>query len=202
MNAAISRTLAKAVSETPKWDASAAGLCGRMTAQAPSPACRKSMKTITGTRIFTSLRCRQPMRATVPSARIRTVSILVTKRWLNSIKVETAMLGMNLPLQRGHDLPQPACEPVLVTVAPIISTTSIPTVAATASQRASRVNLGSDAVIVCSRSSVTPVKMLVASAETTGSEKCTRSFRTPRQEESSIQGRNNADMGDEDAARR
>jgi hypothetical protein len=44
-------------------------------------------------------------------------------------------------------LPQPACEPVFVTVAPMMSTMNMPIVAAAASQRAAFLNLTSGVVM-------------------------------------------------------
>src|SRR5438105_1299777 len=65
----------------------------------------------------------------------RTLSTAVTARWLYSIAVATVNSGTNCPLHSGHERPQPSAEPVLVTAAPITSTSSIPPQVAAASQR-------------------------------------------------------------------
>src|SRR5579864_7042432 len=49
--------------------------------------------------------------------------------------VATVKSGMNWPLHSGHDRPHPSAEPVLVTAAPITSTSSMPAHVSAASQR-------------------------------------------------------------------
>src|SRR5438105_2791807 len=69
---------------------------------------------------------------------MRTPSTPVTARWLNSMAAARVRSGISLPLQSGQSRPQPCAEPVVVTLAPITSTTNMPAAATTPSQNTAR----------------------------------------------------------------